>query len=132
MTSPTTHTAEAATSRQATVLRFLEALAGEAAPGELLELRYRRPDGHRIGQLFEPRHRRRRIASRAVTLGRRTDVYVGRAPRTRRHGGRDAVEHALVLWADCDGADAVRVLERFEPQPSIVVASGAATGPSPR
>jgi hypothetical protein len=38
MTSPTTHTAEAATSRQATVLRFLEALAGEAAPGELLEL----------------------------------------------------------------------------------------------
>jgi hypothetical protein len=73
-----------------------------------------------------------RIASRAVTLGRRTDVYVGCAPRTRRHGGRDAVEHALVLWADCDGADAVRVLERFEPQPSIVVASGAATGPSPR
>ena len=51
MTSPTTHTAEAATSRQATVLRFLEALAGEAAPGELLELRYRRPDGHRMGQL---------------------------------------------------------------------------------
>jgi hypothetical protein len=29
-----------------------------------------------------------------------------------------------VLWADCDGEQAVAALERFEPAPSIVVASG--------
>ena len=29
-----------------------------------------------------------------------------------------------MLWADCDGDDAVAALERFEPQPSIVIASG--------
>ena len=127
MTTPTTDTTPAAKPRQATVLRFLEALAGEAAPGELLELRYRRSDGHRMAQLFEPAHRLRRMANRAVTLSRRTDVYVGCAPRTRRHGGRDAVERAFVLWADCDGDDAVRALERFQPEPSIVVASGTAT-----
>ena len=32
------------------------------------------------------------LATRAIALGRRTDVYVGCAPRTRRHGGRDAVD----------------------------------------
>jgi hypothetical protein len=30
-----------------------------------------------------------------------------------------------VLWADCDGPDAVRALERFERQPAIVIASGS-------
>jgi hypothetical protein len=64
------------------------------------------------------------LATRAIVLGRRTDVYVGCAPRTRRHGGRDAVERAFVLWADCDGEDAVAALRDFEPAPSIVVASG--------
>ena len=59
-------------------------------------------------------------------LGRRTDVYVGCAPRTHRYGGRDAVGRAFVLWADCDGEDAVRALEQFDPQPSIVIASGTA------
>ena len=77
-----------------------------------------------MGQLFERPTRLRRLATRAIALGRRTDVYVGCAPRTRRHGGRDAVARAFVLWADCDGDDAVAALERFEPAPSIVIASG--------
>ncbi len=50
------------------------------------------------------------LATRAIALGRRTDVYVGCAPRTRRHGGRDAVARAFVLWADCDGDAAVAAL----------------------
>src|SRR4051812_3271624 len=81
-----------------------------------------------MGQIFEHPARHRGLATRAIALGRRTDVYVGCAPRTRRYGGRDAVERAYVLWADCDGEAAVAALERFEPAPAIVVASG--TGPN--
>ena len=104
--------------------RFLTALAGTAGPGELLELRYRLDDGHRMGQFFDRPDRLRGLATRAITLGRRTDVYVGCAPRTRRHGGRDAVDRAFVLWADCDGEDAVAALADFEPAPAVVIASG--------
>jgi hypothetical protein len=64
------------------------------------------------------------LATRAIALGRRTDVYVGCAPRTRRHGGRDAVERAFVLWADCDGEQAVAALAELEPAPAIVIGSG--------
>jgi CHC2 zinc finger len=113
-----------ATTRHDTVTRFLAALAGPADGGELLELRYRLDDGQGMGQLFERPTRVLGLATRAIVLGRRTDVYVGCAPRTRRHGGRDAVKRALVLWADCDGPDAVAALEAFEPRPAIVIASG--------
>jgi hypothetical protein len=98
--------------------------SGDSDPGELVELRYRLDDG-RMGQLFYSPGRLRGLATRALMLGRRTDVYVGCAPRTRRHGGRDAVARAFVLWADCDGEHAAAALERFQPQPSIVVASGS-------
>ena len=112
------------TTRHETVSRFLAALAGSAGRGELLELRYRLDDGQRMGQVFDRPTRLRELATRAVALGRRTDVYVGCAPRTRRHGGRDAVKRAFVLWVDCDGEHAVVALEDFEPAPSIVIASG--------
>ena len=107
--------------------RFLRVLAGGPAsdPGELLELRYRVCGGQRMGQLFEPANRVRGLATRALALGRRTDVYVGCAPRVRRHGGRRAIERGYVLWADCDGDRAVAALETFEPAPSIVIASGS-------
>jgi RepB DNA-primase from phage plasmid/CHC2 zinc finger len=110
--------------RHETVTRFLAVLAGAGASGEFLELRYRLEDGIRMGQVFERRAHLRGLATRAIVLGRRTDVYVGCAPRTRRYGGRDAVTHAHVLWADCDGEDAVAALETFEPAPAIVIASG--------
>jgi RepB DNA-primase from phage plasmid len=112
------------TTRHETATRFLAALAGSGDRAELLELRYRLDDGQRMGQVFDRPTRLRGLATRAIALGRRTDVYVGCAPRTRRHGGRDAVKRAFVLWADCDGEDAVTALSDFEPQPSIVIASG--------
>jgi len=128
MSTPAPHDHDVATtSRHATVLRFMTALAGDSRSGELLELRYRLDDGQRMGQLFEARHRLSGLATRAVSLGRRTDVYVGCAPRTRRHGGRDALARAFALWADCDGEDAVTALHDFRPQPSIVIASGTAS-----
>jgi hypothetical protein len=108
---------------------FLRVLAGGPAgnPGDLLELRYRLGDGQRMGQLFERANRARGLATRALALGRRTDVYVGCAPRVRRHGGRRAIERSYVLWADCDGEQAVAALHAFEPAPSIVIASGSGT-----
>ena len=109
--------------RQSTA-RFLSALAGTAGREELIELRYRLADRQRMGQLFEPAMRLRRLTTRAIALGRRTDVYVGCAPRTRRYGGRDAVARGFVLWADCDGDAAVAALHDFEPAPAIVIASG--------
>src|SRR5215203_3697777 len=112
------------TTRHETATQFLAALAGTAGRGELLELRYRLDDGQRMGQVFDRPSRLRGLATRAIALGRRTDVYVGCAPRTRRHGGRDAVKRAFVLWADCDGDDAVAAPEDFEPAASIVIASG--------
>jgi hypothetical protein len=113
------------TTRHETAIRFLAALAGTADRGELIELRYRLEDGQRMGQVFDRPDRLRGLATRAIALGRRTDVYVGCAPRTRRHGGRDAVERGFVLWADCDGENAVAALHEFEPAPSILVASGS-------
>src|SRR3954454_15290494 len=108
---------------------FLRMLAGgpDGDPGELLELRYRFEDGQRMGQLFEPATRARGLATRALALGRRTDVYVGCAPRVRRHGGPRAIERGYVLWADCDGDQAVAALNAFDPAPSIVIASGSGT-----
>jgi hypothetical protein len=126
---PTTSTVTAMTTttstRHETAVRFLTALAGRAARGELLELRYRLEDGQRMGQIFDRPDRLRGLATRAIALGRRTDVYVGCAPRTRRHGGGDAVDRAVVLWADCDGEQAVAALADFEPAPAIVFASGS-------
>jgi hypothetical protein len=112
------------TVRHAIAARFLTALAGDQRGDELLELRYFLPDGYRMGQLFARPSRARGLATRALSLGRRTDVYVGCAPRIRRHGGRDAVRRAFVLWVDCDGPAAVTALAAFEPASSIVIASG--------
>src|SRR5215213_6070149 len=103
VTAMSTTTTTRSRSRHETVTQFLAALAGPREGGELLELRYRLDDGQRMGQLFEHPARLSGLATRALALGRRTDVYVGCAPRTRRHGGRNAVERAFVLWVDCDG-----------------------------
>lgn len=122
-TNQNINTAEAR-ARHHTLVEFLAVLAGDAASGQFLELRYRLDDGVRMGQVFESVHRLHGLATRALALGRRTDVYVGCAPRARRFGGRDAVDGAFVLWADCDGSEAVQALKGFDPQPAIVVASG--------
>jgi hypothetical protein len=61
----------------------------------------RRRSADRVG-LRSP-HAVRRLATRAITLGRRSDAYIGCVPCTRRHGDRDAVDHSFVLWTDGDG-----------------------------
>jgi len=103
--------------------RYLHVLVGRE-PGALIELRFRRPGGARMQQRFYPARRARRAAQTALWLGERHELYVGVLPRTRRAGGKTALEHAWVLWADCDSAAASAALERFTPAPAIVVGSG--------
>jgi hypothetical protein len=107
------------------VARYLAALAGDVSGDELLELRYRLADGESMRSVFASTRRLPALARRALALGRRTDVYVGCAPRTRKAGGRDAVARGFALWVDCDGDAAAHALARFQPRPSIVIGSGS-------
>ena len=127
MHTETTVLGMSAITRQVTALLFLTAIARDHRRGELIELRYRLDDGQRMGQLFDRPSDPRGLATRAIALSARTDVYVGCAPRTRRRGGRDSVKRSFLLWADCDGEGAVAAMRRFDPQPSIVIASGTAS-----
>ena len=104
--------------------RYLAALAGREPTGGLLELRFRRGPGRPMRQRFYPAERVRRAAETALWLSQTSDVYVGVLPRRRRAGGKAALERAWVLWADCDTSAAAAELERFEPAPAVVVASG--------
>src|SRR4051794_41817144 len=88
--------------------RFLAALVGRASGSELIELRYRLADGQRMGQLFEPATQLRRLATRAIAPGHRTDVDIGCAPRTHRHGGRAAAARAVAPGGGREGGAAVR------------------------
>jgi len=59
-------------------------------------------------------------------LGAEHDVFVGVLPRWRRGGRRaDIVGDGRTVWVDLDVADGLRVLEPVDPEPSLVVASGA-------
>lgn len=104
--------------------RYLRVLAGRVPGSALLELRFRRPGGWAMRQRFYPAPRSRHAAETALWLAERNDVYVGVVPRTRRAGGRTALERAWSLWADCDDPEAILALERFAPAPAIVVDSG--------
>lgn len=101
---------------------YLAMLAGRG--DGLLEARYKMPTGG-MGQLFHPAARWKAIAETIGGLGQGTDVYVGAAPRTHRHGGASAIDAVWTLWADCDDQAAVDALERFEPAPAVVNLTGS-------
>src|SRR5829696_4968475 len=96
--------------------------AGEPQDGSWLEFRWKTHWG--MGRAFAP-SRAHRAARRLIEArGRDTDLYVGVAPRSRQEGTREAVERVHVLWSDVDTPEADAALERFEPRPSMVIASG--------
>lgn len=99
-------------------------IAGGEPAGGLLEVRYRRPPGGGMGQLWHDCHRGKAIAETIQGLGQRTDVYVGCAPRRHRHGGTEAIERVWVLWADLDTQEAIEACARFSPAPSVLISSG--------
>ncbi len=106
---------------------YLALLAGPATHQEALELRYRLPTG-RMARRFYPTTRPRPLTDAITRLGARGDVYVGCAPRARRAGGRDAIAHGWVLWADCDTPAAAAALDAVDPPPTLVIASGSLHG----
>jgi hypothetical protein len=102
----------------------LAAIRGREPAGSLFEIRYKLDAGG-MGQLFHDCHQLDPLLETIAKLSRRTDVYIGCAPRTRRHGGRDSIARLWTLWADIDGADALERLRAFEPAPHMIVASGS-------
>lgn len=97
---------------------------GREAASSYLELRFRRP-GESMHQSFHECADVAAVSARAAVLAAENDVYVGAAPRVRRFGGVDAIERVHCLWADLDDPDAVDALASFQPQPSLVIASGS-------
>ncbi len=93
-----------------------------------LEGRWRKPQGGGMGQTFIRTDRLGQLAEMSESMGRHVDFFVGCAPRTRRHGGLDAVPFVYCLWADLDGPEAVDLLAGFPHRPTVVIQSG--TGPN--
>jgi CHC2 zinc finger len=100
---------------------FLNMLHG----GELSGFRELRALGKRNLQRFYPvADPVERFLVDAEALAEQLDVYTGVAPRTREHGGKDAVARSHVLWADVDGDESLERLASFSPPPSLTVGSG--------
>lgn len=104
--------------------QYLTALIGPQPDHDLLEIRYRRTT-EGMAHCFHTADDLLTAARIIAELGGRTDVYVGAAPRSQRCGGRRAVQHSWVVWADCDDRESTQRLMRFEPAASIVVRSGS-------
>jgi hypothetical protein len=100
------------------LVAFMATLAGPQ-PSGFIELRHRPTGRAGMRQRFFDKPQAAAVA--ATVLSQTGDVYVGCAPRSRRAGGKDAVEHGWVLWVDCDDPQAIGALGRFDPQPAIVV-----------
>ena len=102
--------------------RYLDVLAELAPPGTLLDVRYR-GSGRQLARFFIGMRARKRAAL-ITSIGQRTDVYVGCAPRLRRSGGRADVAATALLWVDCDTPESSLALRSFTPAPAMIVASG--------
>ena len=107
------------------LVAFMAVLAGPQPAQGWLELRHRRHDSHRMHQRFFPATEPQAAACAATVLARTGDVYVGCAARSERRGTRQAVQQGWVAWVDCDDPCSIERLERFEPQPPIVVRTSA-------
>lgn len=102
---------------------YLQMLAGRAEESEFLEVRRRTSRG--MATAFYPVADREAVSEAVLQHTRHTDVYVGCAPRSRRAGTKDAIQHVWTLWAECDGAGSVEALKRFTPRPALIIGSGS-------
>jgi RepB DNA-primase from phage plasmid/CHC2 zinc finger len=101
---------------------YLRMLRASAPPYSLLDVRYR-VRGRDLARFFVP-IKATNVASTITRIGRRTDVYVGVAPRVRRSGRREDIAPTSLLWADCDEPTAVAALLAFQHPASMIVTSG--------
>ena len=100
-------------------------IAGAAPSPHFLHYRVETPRGFRNG--YRPIRELDQLADELLALGAHCTMYLACAPRARRSGGRDGVERVECLWADCDTDEALAALDRFEPPPSLLIASGGLT-----
>ncbi len=77
-----------------------------------------------MSQEFIPVGEPDRAVDRILADADRGDVYIGAAPRFEAAGGRRSIRRVWALRTDCDSTAAVQALERFEPAPHLVLASG--------
>lgn len=107
------------------LIRYLSALYATAPAESFVELRVRATNG--MSRAFFVATELSAVAAAVDRFAPHADTFVGVLPRRRRGGGRaDLVPDGAVVWVDCDTDDSVAKLERFTPQPSIVIASGTA------
>ena len=121
-----TTTAQPKTATDAQALdSYLRMLAGPAPGARLLEIRFalRYRD---MGRLFIAAHSAPGASRLIRRLAARTDVYVGVCLRTRRAGGRDAIDRSHLAFVEIDTPDALDRLRAFPHPPSMIVSSGTA------
>ena len=121
-----TTTAQPKTATDAQALdSYLRMLAGPAPGARLLEIRFalRYRD---MGRLFIAAHSAPGASRLIRRLAARTDVYVGVCLRTRRAGGRDAIDRSHLAFVEIDTPDALDRLRAFRHPPSMIVSSGSA------
>ena len=121
-----TATAQPKTATDAQALdSYLRMLAGPAPGARLLEIRFalRYRD---MGRLFIAAHSAPGASRLIRRLAARTDVYVGVCLRTRRAGGRDAIDRSHLAFVEIDTPDALDRLRAFRHPPSMIVSSGSA------
>ena len=113
---------KAATDAQA-LDSYLRMLAGPAPGARLLEIRFalRYRD---MGRLFIAAHSAPGASRLIRRLAARTDVYVGVCLRTRRAGGRDAIDRSHLAFVEIDTPDALDRLRAFRHPPSMIVVLG--------
>lgn len=104
---------------------YLDCLFGAEPAGAHVEIRHKLPGSSKMGRSFHPVTDLDAVERAIHATASRVDTYIGVAPRRPdRGGGKEAVERAHVLWVDCDEEASVEALRRFQPRPSIVIASG--------
>lgn len=105
--------------------RYLRLLAGPSPGARLLEIRFalRHRD---MGRLFIAAHSAPGASRLIRRLAARTDVYVGVCLRSRRSGGRDAIDGSHLAFVEIDTADALERLRAFPRAPTLIVSSGSA------
>jgi len=104
---------------------YLRVLAGPAPGAQLLEIRFalRYRD---MGRLFIAAHSAPGASRLIRRLAARTDVYIGVCLRTRRAGGRNAIDRSHLAFVEIDTPDALDRLRNFRHPPSAIVLSGSA------
>jgi hypothetical protein len=79
-----------------------------------------------MGRLFIAAHSAPGASRLIRRLAARTDVYVGVCLRSRRSGGRDAIDQAHLAFVEIDAPEALDRLRAFQAPPTMIVSSGSA------